>query len=390
MNILIIPSFIYDSYDPTSGSFFLEQAEALQKAGNVVYMLFSDTYSVKHFKRWLTYREKNETVKGIQIYRKKTFCLLKHGSGFYGCYKQFAKDILELYQNFLSDKQIDVIHAHCCAWSGYAAMKLSEKTGIPYVITEHSALYALNSHMIKKKQFDLMKDCFQKAEKLICVSSGLQRLLKPYREDSMVLGNVLDCNLFQPDEHCAQEVPFTFFTVFYMQTLQQCYNKGCDLMLNAMVEVVKRHPDVQLLIGGDGDARKIMEEWISERQLENNVALIGVLSRQQVVSRMQSCDAFVLPSRYETFGVSYTEAMACGKPVIATKNGGPDSFVTPETGLLIDVEDQEQLTAAMLYMVENYQKYDSLKIREHVVCQFSMEAIGEKLTQVYQSVRKTV
>lgn len=386
MNILIIPSFIYDSYDPTIGSFFLEQAEALQKAGNTVYMLFSDTYSVKHLKRWLNYREKNETVKGIQIFRKKTFCPLKHGNGFYGCHKQFAKDVLELYEAHLADKQIDMIHAHCCAWAGYAAMKLSEKTGIPYVITEHSALYALNRDMIKQKQFKLMKECFHKAKKLICVSSGLQRLLQPYREDSLVLGNVIDCNLFHPGEAILPEEPFTFFTVFYMKTYQQCYNKGTDLMLNALAEVVKQHPDVRLRMGGDGSARTTVEEMIAERGLEKNVTMLGALTRQEVVQQMQQCHAFVLPSRYETFGVSYAEAMACGKPVIATRNGGPDSFVTPETGHLIDVENQEQLTAAMLDMVENHDRYNGKEIRSHVEGLFSMEAIARQLEEIYRKI----
>lgn len=384
MNILIIPSFIYDYYDPTLGSFFLEQAEALQKNGNNVYMLFSDTYSVKHIGRWLNYKEVNEEKNGIPVFRRKAFCPMKHGNGFFGCHERFAKDILELYRTYIADKKIDIIHAHCCAWAGYAAMKLSEETGIPYVITEHSALYALNRDMIKEKYRKLMETCFRKAKVVICVSAGLQKQLRSYREDTLVIGNVIDCDLFCPGKDVPPEKPFTFFTVFYMKTYQQCYNKGTDLMLNALSEVVKKYPTVRLLMGGDGNARKVVEEWISERGLEKNVIMLGALTRHEVVEQMQKCDAFVLPSRYETFGVSYAEAMACGKPVIATRTGGPDSFVTEDTGFLIDVESQEQLTQAMLQAVENRGKFDSEKIRRHVEKLFSMEAIVHRLDHIYR------
>ena len=71
----------------------------------------------------------------------------------------------------------------------------------------------------------------------------------------------------------------------------------------------------------------------------NSVEFLGSLNRSQVVSHMQQCDCFVLPSRYETFGVVYIEAMACGKPVIAVANGGPDDFVKGFNGMLIEPND---------------------------------------------------
>lgn len=386
MNVLIIPSFFYDKYNPTSGSFFLEQAQALQKKGHNVFIAYCDTYSVKQFDRWFRYSEKNEEKAGIPVYRKRAFCPLKHGSGFYGCHERFAKEIIKLYEAHLADKKIDIIHAHCCAWAGYAAMKLSEKTGIPYVITEHSSLYSLKGNQIRGRYRAALEESFRNAKKVICVSGALKEVIKPFAQNIEIIGNVINCNLFHCETVKRNTDEMRFLTVLHMNHENQIHNKGMDLLLNSFSEVTKQCPTARLLIGGDGSARKNLESWISERNLADKVIMLGGLSRQEVARQMQQCDVFVLPSRYETFGVVYAEAMACGKPVIATRTGGPDSFVTEQTGILIDVEDQEQLTQAMLYMAENHHKYDSKKIRAHIEDLFSMDAVARQLEEIYRKI----
>lgn len=386
MNILIIPSFIYSKKDPTLGSFVFEQAEALSRKGHSVSLLFCDTYSLKEFSRWFKYKEANEEKLGVKVYRKRAFCVFKHGSGFYGCREQFANGVIQLYYDHLVQEKIDVIHAHCCVWAGYAAMKLSEKTGIPYVITEHSSIYSLDKKKIRGRYCNYIAEAFSKAQKVLCVSTALQNLLKPYCKESEILGNVIDCTLFCPNTYERQPGGATFFSVLYMKTLHQIHNKGMDLLLTSFSEVVKQYPDSKLLLGGDGPARQTMEQWIEEKGLQNHVTMLGALSRQEVARKMQQCDAFVLPSRYETFGVSYAEAMACGKPVIATRNGGPDSFVTEDTGFLINVENVDELTQAMLSMVESYHNFDSEKIRAHIESLFSMDAVARHIEEIYREI----
>ncbi len=386
LNILIIPSFIFNKKDPTLGSFVFEQAEALHRYGHTVYLAFCDTYSVKEVKRWFHYEEHQEEKNGIFIYRSKAFCPLKRRSGFLGCRKRFSKEIIQIYEAYLADKQIDIIHAHCCAWAGYAAMNLSKKTGIPYVITEHSSLYRLHSDWIKEKYKKDIKRAFAGAKAVICVSGALQKMIKSYCEESQILGNVIDCSLFSPIPELQKKENVTFLTVFYMKHYQQFLNKGIDLLLESFSEVIKEFPHARLLIGGDGAGKQQLVEWIRDKNLSEKVTMLGALSRQEVAQQMQQCDVFVLPSRYETFGVVYAEAMACGKPVIATRTGGPDSFVTEETGIMIDVENQAQLSQAMLFMVENHKKYDSQKIRTHIENLFSMEAVARQLDEIYREI----
>ena len=79
---------------------------------------------------------------------------------------------------------------------------------------------------------------------------------------------------------------------------------------------------------------------------------------------MKGCDAFVLASRAETFGVVYVEAMAAGLPVIATACGGPEDFVSEENGILIPADNEEKLTEALIEMYHMAHKYDKQAISE--------------------------
>ena len=143
MNIVIIPAFFQTKSRKTLGSFFLEQARALQQKGHKVTILYCDTYSIKCVKDWFAYNEeKSEIIEGIQIYRNRCFCPLKHGIE--GHREAFAQGIQKLYDQYMQENRPDIIHAHCCVWAGYAAMKLSEQIGIPYVVTEHATLFQLH------------------------------------------------------------------------------------------------------------------------------------------------------------------------------------------------------------------------------------------------------
>jgi glycosyltransferase involved in cell wall biosynthesis len=393
MNILIIPAFFYTKDKPTLGSFFMEQAIALKQAGHNVVILYCDTYSVKCIKDWVDYKEENvEVLEGIKVYRKKVFCPLKHGIE--GHKKAFSKAIQELYSNNIAGKMnIDIIHAHCCVWAGYAAMKLSEKEKKPYVITEHATLFKLHANKISSSNNKCIEETFRKAAKVICVSGEFRKLIARYRneEDIEVIGNVVDCELFKPNDKI--QTPYStgeciFLTVCHMQTKDQLYKKGIDILLKAWKELVKIHPEAKLIIGGGGHSQSKVVEWCKEYNILDSVEMAGSLERTQVAEYMSKCDFFVLPSRYETFGVVYIEAMASGKPVIAAKNGGPDDFIKDFNGILIEPEDVEGLISAMCSMMENPSKYNPQMISEYVNKNFSRQAVACQLEKVYTNIKK--
>lgn len=385
MNIVIIPAFFQTKNRPTLGSFFLDQARALKRAGHQVTILYCDTYSVKCAKEWLMYEEETAAqTEGIQIFRTKCFCPMKHGIE--GHKEAFARGIEQLWDIHLKNQSIDVIHAHCCVWAGYAAMRLSEKKKVPYVVTEHATLFQLHKDEISATNHKTIQEAFQKAKKVICVSRAFGKLLEEYTDNIEIIGNVIDCERFRIIEQVKKSEEFRFLTVCYMEEEAQLYKKGIDILIKAWSKVSKKHPQAKLVIGGGGKALEKVVEWTKEYQVTESVEFLGALDREQVVEQMQQCDCFVLPSRYETFGVVYIEAMACGKPVIAVANGGPDDFVHDFNGILIQPEQEEALVQAFEEMITQSSSYEPRKIALYVEEKFSYRAIAGQLETLYQSI----
>jgi phosphatidyl-myo-inositol dimannoside synthase len=139
--------------------------------------------------------------------------------------------------------------------------------------------------------------------------------------------------------------------------------KGHDVVLNALVRVAKKIPDVAYLIVGEGDDVGYLEQRARERGVRENVIFTGRVSDEELPLLYNLCDAFVLCSREERgrrgvlaegFGMVFVEASACGKPVIAGRSGGvPDAVLDGVTGLLVDPVDSEAVATAIVKVLRD-------------------------------------
>ena len=120
--------------------------------------------------------------------------------------------------------------------------------------------------------------------------------------------------------------------------------------------------------------------------MDGHVFFRGHCPRNELAEAYAGADCFVLASRSETFGVAYIEAMAAGLPVIATRCGGPEDFVTEENGILIPVDDEDALTGAMEHMMLRREDYDSAAISADIRRKFAPETIAARLTELYEGV----
>jgi len=103
-----------------------------------------------------------------------------------------------------------------------------------------------------------------------------------------------------------------------------------------------------------------------------------------VAVAMAGCDLFVMPSRYETFGVVYAEAMACGKPVIACAGGPAEEIVPSWAGELVPPGDYMSLAHAIHRVTSNLDNYDRTLISEYAKKSFGSQAVVSALSKVYE------
>src|SRR5204863_9975228 len=123
---------------------------------------------------------------------------------------------------------------------------------------------------------------------------------------------------------------------------------------------------------------------LSERlRLNGQVAFLRRMSRRSLIEELDNCDALVLPSTIETFGVVLIEALARGKPVVATRCGGPEAFIGEQDGIVVAADDTEELSQALSAMRDRAAAYDPEKLRERAIAQFGPEKLVENLTQLY-------
>ena len=147
--------------------------------------------------------------------------------------------------------------------------------------------------------------------------------------------------------------------------------------------MVQEGHTVRLRIVGDGPLRRDLQRQVRRLDLEDRVEFSGYLPRDQVPRELYRSHCLVMPSDLETFGLALVEAMACGRPVIATRCGGPEDIVTPETGLLIPAGDAEALYQAMRRMMDRYTDYDPAILRNYARETFSPQVYAETWDKLF-------
>ena len=168
--------------------------------------------------------------------------------------------------------------------------------------------------------------------------------------------------------------------------------KGTDLFVDAMIELLPRHPEAQGIIMG-GVTR---EQQAFVDDLKARIDAAGLADRLRILPEdkgftiapwFQASDNYVAPQRWEGFGLTPLEAMSCGVPVVATRVGAFEDLVVPdETGFLVPPEDIAQLVEATDKIMSDAALRQSMAdaSRRKVVDQHQIEHEADALIAIYQ------
>lgn len=273
----------------------------------------------------------------------------------------------------------DIVHAHIVS-CGYMVSFIKDDYHLPFVITEHWT--TMNKNVIPDWLLK-MSQVYYKADALICVSHALADSIKlKFQIDCTVINNMVSDIFFktQKVERRDNTIRFVACGAFRINR-----NKGFDILVDAFAQS-RFSKNVILTIVGDGPDRAFIESKIADYRLSDQIHLVGVKTPEEVNDLLCHSDCFVLSSRLETFAIVVIEAMAKGLPVIATRSGGPETFLRPEHGILVQKENVDELAHAMQYMIEHHSDYQSEDIRAFCHDHFSQDVISDQIIGVYNKV----
>ena len=205
--------------------------------------------------------------------------------------------------------------------------------------------------------------------------------------------NIHSYHPYQPGEkRAATKLPNPY--IFCLSRIDS--NKGHDLLLNAFTRVNHKRPEVHLVIGGGSpqpEGRELevlgnIKKIIREKGLSEKCHVIGYVPDDMMAPYYRNAELFVLPSLFEPFGMTASEAMACGTPVVASKFGGIKNMIVSETnGLLVDPTQASEFADAILRLWDD--KDFARRLGQNgcqtIRDQYSWEAIAQRHMDFYQN-----
>lgn len=306
-------------------------------------------------------------------------------------YKRLGDNHFKVVNTIIKKNKIefDLIHSHFTWSMGYVGARLKEKYKAPFVVTAHG--YDIYNLPFRDKEWrEKIEYVLNSANYIITVSDSNLKCIKKLdvKTPVKVIPNGFRPDLFYPKnlEECKKvlELPLGKKIILTVGNLVEI--KGHKYLIEAMNEVVKRRKDVLCIMVGSGKLKNKLEKQIKKLKLKDYIRLVGEKSHDKIPIWMNACDVFVLPSLRESFGVVQIEAMACGKPVVATYNGGSENIIILEDyGLLCEPANPKKLAEKILIALDKGGDYE--KILEYVE-QFTWENIVKDILKVYEGVLK--
>jgi len=393
MNLFVIPSWYPCKTLPLSGIFTREQVEALASLASDIRVIVS-TWGYEDF--FLPVRRPWKAVPAlVRFATTKRDSVREHGRiaeisnpalswhhrlPFGGA----ARLLRANRRNFRLARsrygRIDLIHAHVSYPAGYIAQVLQQEFGVPYVLTEHMGPFPFPSLLRDGRPIVEIATALKDARRVVAVSPALASRIESLGFPAPnVIPNLVDERRFVPG--MPQSDRFIFFTLCSLTAA-----KGVDQLLKAIALWDPPASKVEFWIGGDGASKREFQELARRLGIADRVRWLGSVSREQAPEVFRATHAYVMPSMHESFGIVYAEALASGKPVIATRCGGPESIVHDTNGRLVDVGDTAGLAEALAWMRDNWPQFDAESIRSDFEQRFSRQVVVRQLEHMYQSV----
>jgi glycosyltransferase involved in cell wall biosynthesis len=285
----------------------------------------------------------------------------------------------------LRRERVALIHAHefsaiLCGWI------VARLAGVPLVATVHGKSYfgeKLRRRVAYRlvSRYGTMVAVSQDLKRFVCKKVGI-----PEKRVEVIYNGVAPAQTVTDEEVQKYKAELGISGCYpLLGVVGSLYPvKGHRFLLEAMPEVLRRWPKAQLLVIGRGELEVALKEQVEQLAIGANVHFLGM--RQDVPKLLSVLDVFVLPSLSEGLSLALLEAMASGKPVVATRVGGnPEVIEQGRTGLLAQPEDARDLGANLVNllsdpgMMQQFGRQAAERVRQH----FSIGRMVDRYRDLY-------
>jgi len=378
MNVLFLTQWYPNNHQPYFGIFVREQVRAVALAGHRVQVVALTLHSGTQLFKYNICKYQDESGFNVTCFELHT-CLKNWVYHMPFLQELFLRNALRLSLN--ENGMPDLIHAHVVYPAGIWALHIAEKFRIPFFITEHwSRISSLSDGIYYNKA----KKAYRNAKMILPVSSFMaQKIIKAFpiisEDDCSVIGNVIDSSVFYYKEKVPAET-ITFCAIATWNK-KKVPDKMPELFIVALSEFQKkRNISICLKMIGGGNLVPTLAQQCKEAGIDAHFT--GFLPKAKIAGQLQEADYFVHASTIETFSIVVAEALSCGLPVICSNTGALPELVDDSNGVLCENSEEDWLQAIERAITL---KYNRKEIADNIENRFGLKAIGEKITEVYNS-----
>jgi teichuronic acid biosynthesis glycosyltransferase TuaC len=334
------------------------------------------------------------TMDGVPVVYPRYFRLPGrrfHAPSSYTLYLAVHKAIRQEIERF----QPQLVHTHTATPDGYAGLLLGRKVGLPIVVSLHGSdinVYPFRDHWTRR----LTERVLAESDAVVAVSHALKEAaeaLASPRKEIVVAHTGCDLARFRFDPKVRDtirdslRIPRASIVMVFVGHVVR--TKGVDELIQAFLEVEGAVGNLHLIVVGAGEHARGLKARAEREKSDNRVHVVGRRPHREIPGWLSAGDMLVLPSWHEGLPNVVIEAMACERPVVATRVGGiPEAVKDGESGILIEKGDAGGLAGAIALLARDPARRASMGTagRRIVERGFSWEANAKRTMEVYKGV----
>jgi glycosyltransferase involved in cell wall biosynthesis len=385
--VLVIPSWYPSLEQPTAGIFIQQQVEALEKRAKIAVVY------VREAEEGLRPRATSEggsTVVRAQLKMPPVSRTVPGraravATNLFNKLYRYPRVGLAAFEILRAVRGApDIVHVQALWPAGLIACAIKRRYGIPYVVTEHSEEYlaASERRLVRTPgvvRF-LLRPLARGASRTIVVSRFLAERLTDL---GLAVEPVVVPNVVPVTDPVAPPVAERH-AIAHVSIMGPAKNLGA--LLQAVDQLRRRRTDFVLRLIGDGESRVELERMSAALRLGGVVEFTGRVPAAEIPALLAGSAFSVVSSTHETFSVAAAESLMCGRPVLSTRCGGPEEFITAAVGRLIEAGSVEALADGLDWMLDHFRDFDPDALHRYAVERFAPGVVAAQIIAVYRSV----